>query len=66
MKRSRQTLGVDVDTLHQMLSEVGQATVLSLDDLLFSPSRRERSGSGDTLEDTSSDTSHRGGDPRAE
>src|SRR5689334_25048278 len=31
-----EALGVDVDQLHQTLSDVGQATVLSLDDLLFS------------------------------
>src|ERR671916_2557854 len=28
-------LGVDLDAFHRMLSEVGQASVLSLDDLLF-------------------------------
>jgi RNA polymerase sigma factor FliA len=52
-----EALGVDVDQLHQTLSDVGQATVLSLDDLLFSSEPEGTLRLGDTLEDTTSDTS---------
>jgi RNA polymerase sigma factor for flagellar operon FliA len=51
-----EALGVDVDQLHQTLSDVGQATVLSLDDLLFSSEPEGTLRLGDTLEDHSSDT----------
>jgi RNA polymerase sigma factor for flagellar operon FliA len=49
-------LGIEVDQLHQTLSDVGQATVLSLDDLLFSSEPEGTLRLGDTLEDTTSDT----------
>jgi len=50
-------LGIEVDQLHQTLSDVGQATVLSLDDLLFSSEPDGTLRLGDTLEDHHSDTS---------
>src|SRR4051812_41374959 len=51
-----ESLGIDVDHLHQTLSDVGQATVLSLDDLLFSSEPDGTLRLGDTLEDHHSDT----------
>jgi RNA polymerase sigma factor for flagellar operon FliA len=50
-------LDVDLDTFHRMLSEVGQASVLSLDDLLFTAEPEGTLRLQDTLEDRHSDTS---------
>jgi RNA polymerase sigma factor for flagellar operon FliA len=50
-------LGVDLDTFHRTLSEVGQASVLSLDDLLFTAEPEGTLRLQDTLEDRHSDTS---------
>src|SRR5438132_252375 len=50
-------LGVDLDAFHRTLSEVGQASVLSLDDLLFTAEPEGTLRLQDTLEDRHSDTS---------
>ncbi len=50
-------LGVDLDSFHRTLSEVGQASVLSLDDLLFTAEPEGTLRLQDTLEDRHSDTS---------
>ncbi|MBI3909724.1 MAG: FliA/WhiG family RNA polymerase sigma factor [Armatimonadetes bacterium] len=51
-----QALGMPVDQLHRMLSEVGQASVLSLDDLLFSSEPDGSLRVVDTLQDAQKDT----------
>jgi RNA polymerase sigma factor for flagellar operon FliA len=47
------TLGLGVDGLHKMLSEVAQASVLSLDEMLFSSEPDATLRVVDTVEDTS-------------
>jgi RNA polymerase sigma factor for flagellar operon FliA len=48
-----EALGTDVDGLHKMLSEVAQASVLSLDEMLFSSEPDATLRVVDTVEDTS-------------
>jgi len=52
-----EAMGITVDQLHRTLSEIGQASVLSLDDLLFSQEAEGSLRVVDTLEDAAHDTS---------
>ncbi len=51
-----EALGLKVDQLHRLLSEVSQASVLSLDDLLFGAEPDGNLRVGDTLQDQGTDT----------